>query len=83
VLDALEIRFGPVPEALRQTIETIQDEARLRALYQTAIQVASTESFAQAEICTQIVLAAVTAPAGNLAELPDRTVAVDMMSSFR
>jgi hypothetical protein len=47
VLDALEIRFGPVPEGLRHRIETIQDEARLRALYQTAIQAASAESFAQ------------------------------------
>jgi hypothetical protein len=47
VLDALEIRFGPVPEELRQSIETIQDEARLRALHQAAIQAASAESFAQ------------------------------------
>jgi hypothetical protein len=46
-LDALDIRFGPVPEGLRQTIETIQDEARLRALLQAAIQAASAESFAQ------------------------------------
>jgi hypothetical protein len=47
VLDVLEIRFGPAPEGLRQAIETIQDEARLRALLQAAIQAASAESFAQ------------------------------------
>ena len=29
VFDALEIRFGPVPEGLRQTIETIQDQAQV------------------------------------------------------
>ncbi|MCL4179540.1 MAG: hypothetical protein KJ072_17565 [Verrucomicrobia bacterium] len=45
MLEALEIRFGPVPEALRQTIETIQDEARLRTLRQAAIQAGSMDAF--------------------------------------
>jgi hypothetical protein len=48
VFDALEIRFGPVPEGLRQTIERIQDEARLRALHQAAIQAVSIDEFARA-----------------------------------
>jgi hypothetical protein len=48
VLDALEIRFTPVPEGLRQTIETIQDETRLRALLQAAIRAGSLDEFARA-----------------------------------
>ena len=45
VLDALEIRFGHVAPGLRETIETIHDEPRLRSLHQTAIQAASVEDF--------------------------------------
>ena len=45
VLDALEIRFGQVPGSLRETINAIHDESRLRALHQTAIQAASLEDF--------------------------------------
>jgi len=48
VLDALEIRFGQVPDSIRESIEAIQDEARLRSLHQTAIQAESLEAFARA-----------------------------------
>jgi hypothetical protein len=47
VLDALEIRFGEVADAIRQRIEAIQDEAQLRALLKSAIQVGSIEEFTQ------------------------------------
>jgi len=46
VLDALEIRFSRVPEHLRNTIEAIHDESRLRSLLQTAIQASSLDDFA-------------------------------------
>jgi hypothetical protein len=45
VLDALEIRFGHVAPGLRETIEAIHDETRLRSLHQTAIQAVSLEDF--------------------------------------
>jgi hypothetical protein len=45
VLDALEIRFGEVADSIRQRIESIQDEARLRALLKSAIQAGSIEEF--------------------------------------
>jgi hypothetical protein len=45
VLDALEIRFGPVSDAIRQRIGSIQDEARLRALLKSAIQAGSIKEF--------------------------------------
>ena len=47
VLDALEIRFGEVADAVRQRIESVQDEARLRALLKSAIQAGSIEEFTQ------------------------------------
>jgi hypothetical protein len=47
VLDALEIRFGPVPDGIRERIETVQDEPRLRALLKSAIQAISIEEFTQ------------------------------------
>ena len=47
VLDALEVRFGVAPESIRKTIESLQDEARLRSLYRTVIQTASLEAFAR------------------------------------
>jgi hypothetical protein len=47
VLDALDIRFGEVADAIRQRIEAIQDEAQLRALLKSAIQVGSIEEFTQ------------------------------------
>ncbi len=48
VWDALEIRFGSVPESLRHTIETIRDEARLRTLYQAAIRAVVLDEFTRA-----------------------------------
>ena len=48
VLEALEIRFGPVPEGLRESIAVIDDPARLRVLFRAAIVVESVEAFAGA-----------------------------------
>jgi hypothetical protein len=48
VLEALEIRFGPVPEGLRESIAEIDDPARLRVLLRAAIVSASMETFAAA-----------------------------------
>ncbi|MEN9285858.1 MAG: hypothetical protein RLZZ179_3351 [Verrucomicrobiota bacterium] len=48
VLEALEIRFGPVPEGLRESIAAIDDPARLRVLHRTAIVSESMEAFAAA-----------------------------------
>jgi hypothetical protein len=47
VLDALEIRFGEVADAIRRRIQAIQDEARLRALLKSAIQAGSIEEVTQ------------------------------------
>jgi hypothetical protein len=47
VLDALEIRFGPAPDLICRSIESLQDEARLRSLYRIAIQATSLEAFAR------------------------------------
>lgn len=46
VLEALEIRFARVPEGLRETVEAINDEAKLRTLHRAAIQCNSVEEFA-------------------------------------
>ncbi len=48
VLEALEIRFGSVPEGLRESIAAIDDPERLRVLHRTAIVSASVEVFAAA-----------------------------------
>jgi hypothetical protein len=45
VLDALEIRFGEVPDEVRERIEAIQDEPGLRALLKSAIQTGSIDEF--------------------------------------
>jgi hypothetical protein len=45
VVDALEIRFGQVPDACRQAILAIRDEDRLRTLLQAAIQSGSIDDF--------------------------------------
>lgn len=45
VCDALEIRFGQVSATIRDTIESIQDETRLRILLKAAIQAGSIEDF--------------------------------------
>jgi FMN phosphatase YigB (HAD superfamily) len=47
VLDALEVRFVEVSNAIRERIEAIREEARLRALLQAAIQAGSLEAFAR------------------------------------
>lgn len=46
VLDALAVRFSEVPVGLREMVEVIRDEARLRVLLKLAIQVSSLEEFA-------------------------------------
>jgi hypothetical protein len=48
VVDALEIRFGLVPDACRQAILAIRDEGRLRTLLHAAIQSGSIDDFARA-----------------------------------
>jgi hypothetical protein len=48
VVDALEIRFGQVPDACRQAILVIRDEDRLRTLHHAAIQSGSIDDFARA-----------------------------------
>ena len=47
ILAALEIRFGPAPDSIRQTLEATQDEAKLRSLHRIAIQTASLAAFAR------------------------------------
>jgi hypothetical protein len=47
VIDALEVRFGHVPEAIWKRLELIQEEARLRALLKAAIKTDSIEGFAR------------------------------------
>jgi hypothetical protein len=47
VLEVLEIRFGLIPEGLKEAVESIQEEDRLRALHRTAVQCADVESFAK------------------------------------
>ena len=46
VLEALEIRFGHVPPGLREAVETIADEEKLRCLHRSAIRSATLEEFA-------------------------------------
>jgi hypothetical protein len=48
VVDALEIRFGQVPDACRQAILAIRDEDRLRTLHHAAIQSGSIDDFVRA-----------------------------------
>jgi predicted transposase YdaD len=45
VLEALELRFGSIPDGLRNSIEAIADPERLRALHRAAIVSESLESF--------------------------------------
>ncbi|MBL9151386.1 MAG: Rpn family recombination-promoting nuclease/putative transposase [Verrucomicrobiales bacterium] len=47
ILEALEIRFGEVPVGLREVIESLSGEARLRELHRAAIRSASLEEFAR------------------------------------
>jgi hypothetical protein len=46
VLEALDLRFGPIPDGLRDSIGTIADPEKLRALLRAAIVSDSLESFA-------------------------------------
>ena len=46
VLEALDLRFGPIPDGLRDSIEAIADPEKLRALHRAAIVSDSLESFA-------------------------------------
>jgi hypothetical protein len=45
VLEALDLRFGPIPDGLRDSIEAITDPEKLRALLRAAIISDSLESF--------------------------------------
>ena len=45
VLEALDLRFGPVPEDLRDSLNAIADPEKLRALLRAAIVSDSLESF--------------------------------------
>ena len=46
VLEALDLRFGTIPDGLRDSIEAIADPEKLRALHRAAIISDSLESFA-------------------------------------
>ncbi len=48
VVEALEVRFGEVPEGLREAIHALDDEEHLHTLLRTAIQCPSIEAFAAA-----------------------------------
>jgi hypothetical protein len=45
VLDVVEVRFGKIPDSLREAVGMIRDEARLRVLHKSAIQAGSLEEF--------------------------------------
>lgn len=47
IVEALGIRFGSVPEGLREGIETINDPAKLTTLLRAAIRCADIESFSR------------------------------------
>lgn len=47
ILEALAIRFGEVPEGLREAVEGAEGSARLRELHRAAIMSASLEEFAR------------------------------------
>ncbi len=47
IVEALEIRFGTVPEGLREEIKLISDPAKLTNLHRAAIRCADMESFAR------------------------------------
>ena len=46
VLEALDLRFGPIPDGLRDSLNAISDPEKLRALLRAAIVSDSLESFA-------------------------------------
>ena len=45
ILEALDLRFGPIPDGLRDSLESIADPEKLRALLRAAIVADSLESF--------------------------------------
>jgi len=47
VIEALEIRFGGLPQGLREEIKAIDDEAKLHQLHRSAIQSPGIEAFAE------------------------------------
>ena len=48
ILEALEIRFGQIPDGLCDIVEGIHDPTRLRSLLKAAIQAATLEAFTAA-----------------------------------
>jgi predicted transposase YdaD len=46
VLEALDLRFGPIPDGLRDSLNAIADPEKLRALLRAAIVSDSLEAFA-------------------------------------
>jgi predicted transposase YdaD len=46
VLEALDLRFSPIPDGIRDSIEAIADPEKLRALLRAAIVSDSLEAFA-------------------------------------
>jgi len=46
ILEALDLRFGPIPDGLRESLNAIADPDKLRALLRAAIVSDSLESFA-------------------------------------
>lgn len=45
ILEALELRFGDLPEGLAEAVCSVRDEAKLRVLYRAAIQSDSLDEF--------------------------------------
>lgn len=45
VLEALDLRFGTIPEGLRDSIEAVADSEKLRVLHRAAIVSDSLETF--------------------------------------
>jgi predicted transposase YdaD len=45
LLEILEVRFGVVPEGLRETLSTIRDLERLKSLHKAAVTCADLEAF--------------------------------------
>ena len=48
ILEALEIRFGQIPDGLGEIVVGIQNPSRLRSLHKAAIQAATLETFTAA-----------------------------------
>ena len=45
IIDALEVRFGAIPEAIKNQVATLQDSDQVQALFKKAILVESIEDF--------------------------------------